>query len=104
MHKTPHPQIVTANDLITGVVVYLTASNQWTRKHSYAELLSNPAHAQSRLDYAQAQQDRVVGAYLTNATEKSDGAAPMHIREKFRALGPSIEFPQKQTEQINVSI
>jgi len=98
------PKVVTANDLIGGDVVYLAADDQWVRRHKDAELLLDSAHATKRLSFAEAQQAKVVGAYLADAVEGPNGLAPVHFREVFRASGPSNHFHGKQSEQENVSI
>ena len=82
------PKIVTANALIEGDVIYLTATDQWSRNHSQAELIEDEAHAQVRLLDAE-QSKAAVGAYLADATDGPAGPAPVHFRETFRAKGPS---------------
>lgn len=91
------PKIVTANALLEGDVVYLTADDRWSRDHAEAELIDDEAHAQLRLLAAQSQSDRVVGAYLAEARPGSDGPAPVHFREAFRARGPS-NYPHGKQE------
>lgn len=83
------PKVVTANDLIEGDVVYLTADDTWSRRHAEAELIEDEAHAQIRLLEAQARQDRVVGAYLADARPGPHGPEPVHFREAVRTRGPS---------------
>ena len=83
------PKVVTANALIEGDVVYLTADDRWSREHSEAELIEDEAHAQLRLLKADRQRDRVVGAYLADARMGPNGPEPIHFREAFRTRGPS---------------
>lgn len=83
------PKIVTANDLVEGDVIYLTADDRWTRRIAEAELIEDEAHAQLRLLHAEAQRQNVVGAYLADAKAGPDGPEPVHFREAFRAKGPS---------------
>ena len=92
------PKVVTANDLLDGDVVYLSAADEWVRDLSDAEVLTDEADAQIRLLHAEAQQDVVVGAYLADVTPGADGPAPAHFREAFRAKGPSNRLHGKQTE------
>ncbi|MDJ0629133.1 MAG: DUF2849 domain-containing protein [Rhodobacter sp.] len=90
------PQVVTANALLDGDVVYQTADDRWTRSIAEAELIEDEAHAQIRLLDAEAQQDRVVGAYLADARPSETGPHPVHFREAVRATGPSNYFHGKQ--------
>ncbi len=83
------PKIVTANALLEGDVVYLTADDRWSRRLGEAELIEDEAHAQIRLLEAQAQHSRIVGAYLADVLKGPDGPEPAHFREGFRARGPS---------------
>ncbi|MCA0272772.1 MAG: DUF2849 domain-containing protein [Proteobacteria bacterium] len=83
------PKVVTANALIEGDVVYLTADDIWSRNHAEAELIEDEAHAQLRLLKADRQRDRVVGAYLADARMGDHGPEPIHFREAFRTRGPS---------------
>lgn len=83
------PKVVTANALMEGDVIYLTADDRWTRYHNEAELIEDEAHADIRLLFAQAQADRVVGPYLAEARAGDRGPEPVHFREVFRTRGPS---------------
>lgn len=95
------PKIVTANALLEGDVVYLTADDRWSRLHGEAELIEDEAHAQLRLLKAEAQRQIVVGAYLADARTGPDGPEPVHFREAFRSRGPSNYLHGKQ-ESTNV--
>jgi hypothetical protein len=83
------PKIVTANALLEGDVVYLTADDRWSRRIEDAELIEDEAHAQIRLIDAQAQTGTVVGVYLADAVRGAKGPEPVHFREVFRTRGPS---------------
>ena len=89
------PKVVTANDLLIGDVIYLTADDRWTRHHA-------EAHAQLRLLDAQAQKRIAVGPYLADAKPGANGPEPTHFREAFRTRGPSNYAHGKQVEQSNV--
>lgn len=95
------PKIVTANALLEGDVVYLTADDRWSRDLSEAELIEDEAHAQLRLLKAEGQGQTVVGVYLTDAKAGPNGPEPVHFREAFRARGPSNYLHGKQ-ESANV--
>ncbi|WP_425038508.1 DUF2849 domain-containing protein [Primorskyibacter sp. S187A] len=90
------PKVVTANDLVLGDVVYLTAATRWTRDLSEADVLTDEADAQLRLLEAEAQSHEVVGAYLADVTLLEGQPRPAHFREAFRAKGPSNYLHGKQ--------
>lgn len=101
MSRSFTPKVITANDLLAGDVIYLTADDQWTRQHTQAELIDDEAHAQLRLlDASRAK--NAVGAYLADARLGHDGPEPVHFREAFRTRGPSNYAHGKQAEHSNV--
>ena len=94
-------QIITANDLLEGDVVYFTAAATWSRDSQKAEVFSDEAIAQVRLIEAMAQAHIVVGAYLMPIQHTKDGHAPTHFREEFRTKGPS-NYAHGKQELTNV--
>ncbi|WP_099826373.1 DUF2849 domain-containing protein [Oceaniglobus indicus] len=83
------PKVITANALLEGDAIWLTAEDTWSRDIADAELIDDEAHAQLRLLFAQSQKDRVVGAYLAEARADGGIPQPVHFRERFRTRGPS---------------
>ena len=98
MSRAFTPKVVTANALIEGDVVYLAADDGWVRSLPQAEVLTDEADAQLRLLKAQAQGDRVIGAYLAEVRIGPAGPEPAHFREAFRTRGPSNYPHGKQAE------
>lgn len=96
------PKVVTANRLVEGDVVYLTADDRWSQLHHEAELIEDEAHAQMRLLHAAAQRLFVVGPYLADAKAGPGGPEPTHFREAFRTRGPSNYNHGKQADLTNV--
>ena len=94
------PKVVTANALLEGDVVYLTADDRWSRRHEEAELIEDEAHAQLRLLHAAAQKLLVVGPYLADARPGAKGPEPTHFREEFRTRGPSNYAHGKQVDLV----
>jgi Protein of unknown function (DUF2849) len=90
------PKVVTANALLEGDVVYLTADDRWSRVHAEAELIEDEAHADLRLLQASRQTGTVVGVYLADARRGPRGPEPIHFREEFRTRGPSNYHHGKQ--------
>jgi sulfite reductase (NADPH) hemoprotein beta-component len=87
-----HPQILIASDLARGDVVVLGASG-WERDHLRAKIAYDEEQAAALQAFAKAEVDanRVVDAYLVDVAVAADGApAPLHFRERFRLVGPSV--------------
>ncbi|PTX55664.1 uncharacterized protein DUF2849 [Litoreibacter ponti] len=89
MSKPFTPKVVTANALLEGDVVYLTADDQWSRRIEEAEVIDEAAHGDLRLLHASAQADVVVGVYLAEVAIENGQPVPTHFRETFRTKGPS---------------
>ncbi|MCE8007915.1 DUF2849 domain-containing protein [Aestuariivita sp.] len=96
------PKVVTANHLLEGDVIYLTAQDGWTRDLAQAEVLTDEADAQLRLLFAEQQPTTVVGAYLADVTPGTTGPEPAHFREDFRRKGPSNYAHGKQEAERHV--
>lgn len=92
------PKVVTANALLSGEVVYLTANDDWSPRLTEAEILTDEAHAQLRLIEASSRQSEIVGAYLADMAQGDDGPRPTHFREEFRRTGPSNYAHGKQAD------
>ena len=92
------PKVVTANRLLEGDAVWLTADDRWSPDMADAELIEDEAIAQDRLMDAVSQSAKVVGAYLADAKAGETGPEPVHFRETFRTRGPSNYAHGKQTE------
>ncbi|MGI9408186.1 MAG: DUF2849 domain-containing protein [Hyphomicrobiaceae bacterium] len=92
MAKPFKPQVVTANDLFEGDVVYLAENGIWRRRITEATVAHTPEHAEDILASAMTKQHQVVGPELTEIDIDRNGTPrPVHFREKFRANGPSLD-------------
>ena len=96
MSKVFKPKIVTANALLEGDVVYLSATGDWVRDLQSAEVFESQALADLKLLEAEAQAHEVVGAYLADIAIQDGRIETTHFREAFRAKGPSNYFHGKQ--------
>ena len=88
--------LVLANDLRSGLTVYLDQNNQWTTQVTEAlHITSDEAAADAMAIAGDAERANVViGAYLVDATAQG---VPTHIREILRVDGPSIDYLQNQS-------
>jgi hypothetical protein len=85
-------QVMTANRLRDGDVVFLTRSGVWSEKVDDAVLAQEP-QAVAALE-ARAEEDvranLVTGQYLFEATRVGGKIRADHMRERIRTLGPTI--------------
>ncbi len=103
------PAILSANALLDGVVVY-RAAHGWSPRLGEAELAQD-ADALARLEAALAEALRsgeVVGPELVPvALDGAGRIVPSHVRERIRALGPTVRpdlGPQAGGEHLHVSL
>ena len=99
MAKKFTPKVVTANDLLEGDVIYLTAQGSWSRQLEDAIIAVEPDQAEALLKKAETQDSVQVGAYLADVEiGEDDKPQPVHFREAFRTRGPSNYFHGKQEQ------
>jgi hypothetical protein len=91
-HPT-QPQMLTANDLKQGDVLYWKAGG-WVKAFDRGDVFTDPAAADAALAQAQAfvMGNRVVAPYLFEVVRQDNGSVhPVKEREIIRSLGPSIQ-------------
>ncbi|WP_371154612.1 DUF2849 domain-containing protein [Jannaschia sp. 2305UL9-9] len=93
------PKVVTANLLVEGDVVYLSATDAWVTSLGDAEVLTDEAIAEARLIDGAEQTETVVGVYLADVSDGPDGPEPVHFREAFRATGPT-NYPHGKAHEV----
>ena len=80
--------ILTGNDLKTGAVIWWDGSG-WSLHVNDAVAVGDDADAIVATEQAAR---RVNGAYLVEAEATSEGIRPGHIKERVRALGPTVRL------------
>ena len=87
-------QIVTANRLADGAVVFRTGAGGWSTRVDDAALFgAGAAAAALEAGQADARRQVVVGPYLAAAVAGPDGPRPVEFRERIRARGPTVGLP-----------
>ena len=90
-HKGKGPQALTANELRSGLSVWLTSAMKWSRDYSDAMQteeteLMEMMQAKGEADEAE---NIVVGVYFIDIEPET--GLPARYREKFRMRGPSLD-------------
>ena len=85
-------QMITANRLSDGAVVFLAAGGRWTERFADGRVASNEAEAGALQQIAEAAVTcaEVVAPYLIDVGEIEGRLQPTRYRERIRAEGPSI--------------
>jgi hypothetical protein len=85
------PQVLTANRLSDGAVVYLTAKGDWAESLAEAQIVADAAAGEAEGKRAQ-ERLLVVGAYLMDVRDAGAQLEPIKMREIIRAAGPSVRL------------
>ena len=85
------PQVLTANRLLDGEVVYLAANGAWAEDLAEAAVLATKAEGEAALvTGAKAELNQeIVHAYLFDVTDAAT-RKPVKQREIIRAAGPTV--------------
>jgi hypothetical protein len=88
-HKGKGPQAMTANELVSGLSVWMTTDFGWSRDYQNA-LLTEDEDQIDRMEAtgkAEELANNVVGAYFIDTVD----GKPARYRERFRTHGPSYD-------------
>ncbi len=88
------PQIVSANRLTDGIVVFLGQGDQWVENFRSAALLADKPALEAGLARAQdaVRANIVVEVAPMDVAETPHGLEPKHIRDRIRAEGPTVRL------------
>ena len=81
-------KIVTGNDLKTGAVTWWDGAAWSLHVNDAVDVGDHAADIIAREEAAR----RVVSAYAIDATRDADGIRPAHIKDRIRALGPTVRL------------
>ena len=86
------PDVITANRLADGVVVFRTLDDSWTEDFNRAAVLADPQTAAEALKRAKEDEANniVVDSYAVAVEERNGHLVPKALREAIRATGPTI--------------
>jgi hypothetical protein len=86
------PEVITANRLTDGVVVFQTIDAGWTEDFNRAAVLPDPKATATALTRAKQDETNniVVEPYAIVVEERNGHLAPKALREAIRATGPTI--------------
>jgi hypothetical protein len=82
-------QVLTANRLRDGVVVYFDSDGGWSERIAAARVVE-AANGDALVAAAAPTAREVVAPYLIDVEAEADGIMPRRYRERIRAFGPSI--------------
>ena len=84
-------QILTANSLNDGAVVYFQKDGTWTQQFNCAYTFSSVEDAERcLLEVTRSEDTDLVGVYLISVEQGIKEFRPLSMRERIRAQGPSV--------------
>ncbi len=100
MPARKHPQVVTANRLRDGVVIYMTADKSWTEQFAHAHPIGLDDDVEPWVAKAEADETAriVVAIYPFDVTIRDGQIAPISAREFIRAFGPTARTDTVDTQ------
>lgn len=81
-------KIITGNDLKSGAVTWWNGAAWSLHVNEAVDVGDNAAAVIAAEEAAR----RVNGAYVIDAEQSADGIRPAHIKERIRALGPTVRL------------
>ena len=87
-------QVISANRLGDGIVVYLTANGGWSERIVHARVVDGKAQGAAALVAARGAVEActVVDPYLIDIIDSGDDRRPTLNRELIRAQGPTVRL------------
>lgn len=79
-------KILTGNDLKSGAVIWWDGQGWSLHVNDAADVADQGANLIAREEAAQ----KVFAAYVIDGEKTADGVRPAHIKDRIRALGPTV--------------
>jgi hypothetical protein len=85
-------KVATANRLSDGAVVFLTKAATWSEHIDESVVALEPQAAAALGEHGKAAEaaNHVTGSYVIDVERRGGRVLPLHIRERIRALGPTV--------------
>jgi hypothetical protein len=85
-------KVATANRLGDGAVVFLTKTAKWSEYIDNAIVALEPQAAAALGEHGKVAEasNHVTGSYVIDVERRDGRVLPLHIRERIRALGPTV--------------
>jgi hypothetical protein len=92
--KLTMSDIITANRLIDGIVLFQESGGGWAEDFAYAAIYPDAAATKAALDLAKEdeRQDLIVEPYAVAVELRNGHFAPKALRELIRATGPTVRL------------
>jgi hypothetical protein len=101
--KAGPQKAITANRLSDGLVVFLSDAGDWSLSIDDARLFADGAELEEALAYGKAQHAArvILDPYAIDMQEVDGRLLPARLRERIRALGPTIAYGEAERAQLS---
>ena len=101
--KAGPQKAITANRLSDGLVVFLTGGRSWSLSVDDAELFADGPDLEGALTFGREQHAArvILDPYAIDMETVGDKALPVRLRERIRALGPTIAYGEAERAQLS---
>ena len=92
-------KVVTANRLSDGAVVFLTKAAFWSECIDSAVVAVEPQAAAALGEHGKAAEaaNHVTGSYVIDVERRDGRVLPLHIRERIRVNGPTVNDDKRKS-------
>ena len=93
-------KVISANEIVTGLVVFLSADGRWVDTIDAAAVYADAAAADVGMAHAKRDEKRaiVIDPFVVDRKDGVEGRQAMTLRNAIRAYGPTIDYrPAGQT-------
>jgi len=96
------PKVVTANRLIDGLVVFVADGPRWVTDIKDATVFEDGPKLDEAMAFGAAEvaNRKIVDPYTIDIVVVDGGPVPERLRERIRAIGPSVDYGAKERERL----
>lgn len=101
--KAGPQKAITANRLSDGLVVFLADGDDWSLSIDEARLFADGPELEMALAFGKAQHEArvILDPYAIDMEVAGDRALPARLRERIRALGPTIAYGEAERAHLS---
>jgi hypothetical protein len=91
------PNVISANRLNDGIVVYLGKTGEWQERLAAAQIFSDEAATKAALELAKAavKENLILDPFAVEVIGDGTDLKAKSLRDSIRAKGPTIDFAPK---------
>ncbi len=99
-------KVVTANRLVDGLVIFVGEGPAWVTDIKDAEIFDDGPALEAALAFGadQVKARQIVDPYAVDVTLESGSAIPERLRERIRALGPSVDYGEAERKRLEAAV